>query len=160
MNKVIASLFIMILAVSIQAQSGRESGRDGMEQRIEAKKVSYLTDQLDLTPEDAQVFWPVYNLYTKEIKELRENNRSISESEASADEKLEQMIQGERQKLSITEKYMEKFSQLIGAEKTIKLFESERGFKREMLRGMKKRRERESKKRKEKEMKKKYKEGK
>ncbi len=43
--------------------------------RLEALKVAYITQQLALTPEEAQNFWPVYNKYFSEIKTARQENK-------------------------------------------------------------------------------------
>ena len=42
-------------------------------QRIEAIKVAFITKKLDLTTEEAQKFWPVYNNYQKELMVLMRN---------------------------------------------------------------------------------------
>src|SRR6266568_3368243 len=52
----------------------------GQEQRpvrekVEAMKVGFLTERLNLTPEEAKIFWPVYNKYTDELEVLRKSRR-------------------------------------------------------------------------------------
>ena len=39
-------------------------------QKIESYKIQYLTEKLDLSPEMAQKFWPVYNQYQKEMRAI------------------------------------------------------------------------------------------
>ncbi|MEI6586265.1 MAG: hypothetical protein WCL56_09270 [Sediminibacterium sp.] len=38
---------------------------------IQAIKVAFITRQLNLTAEEAQKFWPVYNAYSESIKKIR-----------------------------------------------------------------------------------------
>ncbi|OZA24427.1 MAG: hypothetical protein B7X86_08430 [Sphingobacteriales bacterium 17-39-43] len=49
--------------------------RRGHYERIEAIKVAFITKKLDLTTEEAQKFWPVYNNYQKELMELMRKRR-------------------------------------------------------------------------------------
>ena len=39
--------------------------------RVEVVKMAYITRELNLTPQEAQNFWPVYNNYENEIKQAR-----------------------------------------------------------------------------------------
>jgi hypothetical protein len=45
---------------------------NGDENRVEVVKMAYLTRELNLTPQEAQNFWPVYNNYVNEIKQARD----------------------------------------------------------------------------------------
>ena len=40
-------------------------------QKLEAIKIAYITRQLNLSPQEAQRFWPVYNNYSNEVKIAR-----------------------------------------------------------------------------------------
>ena len=40
-------------------------------QKMKLLKTSYITEQLNLTPAEAEKFWPVYNIYTNKIHALR-----------------------------------------------------------------------------------------
>ena len=42
---------------------------------IESLKVAYITKQLILTPDEAQKFWPVYNMYVNELKAARKERK-------------------------------------------------------------------------------------
>jgi len=44
---------------------------EGDENRVEAVKMAYIKRELNLTPEEAQNFWPVYNNYVNEIKQAK-----------------------------------------------------------------------------------------
>ncbi len=44
----------------------------GSGQQLEAIKVAYITRELNLSPDEAQKFWPVYNNYTSEVKLARQ----------------------------------------------------------------------------------------
>lgn len=55
-----AIFFILILCTfKLQAQ---ETITD-KEEEIKSQKIAFFTNKIGLTPEEAQVFWPIYNSY-------------------------------------------------------------------------------------------------
>src|ERR1035437_4885758 len=44
-------------------------------EKMESMKIAFLTQKLDLTPDEAQKFWPVYNEFQKKREELRKKRR-------------------------------------------------------------------------------------
>lgn len=103
---------ILFLICTLSAFSQERDGKDGG--RIEALKIAYLTKKLNLSPEEAQRFWPVYNNYANELRTARRNNASEIETE----EKI----------LNIRKKYNKEFSNALGSEKVNILFRSEKEF--------------------------------
>lgn len=66
------TLLVVMLSLQAFAQDGRifRQKRD----QIKALKVAYITNELDLTPEESAKFWPLFNAYEdkqQEIKKLR-----------------------------------------------------------------------------------------
>ncbi|HEX2617293.1 MAG TPA: hypothetical protein VHL57_07100 [Flavobacteriales bacterium] len=111
-------------------------------QEIKAQKTAFLTQRMDLTPEEAQKFWPVYNQYDKEIeaarKEMREGRRAMKKdtslTEAEANAAIDRDLSGRQRELDIRKKYAAEFKKVIGAVKTLKLGKAEHDFNRELLR--------------------------
>ena len=65
----VAACLLMAVPLFAQPQGGRpsEEQRKKEFERIQAEKIAFITQELDLTPEEAQVFWPVYNQCWKEL---------------------------------------------------------------------------------------------
>ena len=65
---------------------------DKKREKIEVQKIAFITKQLDLTPEEAQKFWPVYNQLSDARKQLheqhKENRKDIDNLSDSEIEKL------------------------------------------------------------------------
>ena len=85
-------LFIMVFALGLglQAQDKVRTHKDGPRggsKKFESLKIAHLTDALDLTPEVAEKFWPVYNKWNEQKKALRQANRP--------EKKIEDMTQVE-----------------------------------------------------------------
>jgi hypothetical protein len=92
-----------------QAQNG---------ERLEALKIAYITKRLDLSPEEAQKFWPIYNQYAEELKRTRKEEIRENKSEIELDEAL----------LNIRKKYSTLFGQAISPQKIDIFFKSEKEF--------------------------------
>lgn len=69
---VFISIFAL-LTVSTFAQKGEKH------ERIEALRTAYLTQELEMSSEEAQRFWPIYNSYDKEAHELKKLERKVKD---------------------------------------------------------------------------------
>ncbi|MBL4888118.1 MAG: hypothetical protein JKZ03_06660 [Flavobacteriaceae bacterium] len=64
MKRIIYSIFLVFfITLSVKAQNPRE--------KLRTFKVAFITQELDLSPEEAQKFWPIYNAYNKKKAALR-----------------------------------------------------------------------------------------
>lgn len=107
-------IFVSIVSVSMAQDRGAQSETG----RLQAYKIAFLTKRLKLTPEEAQRFWPVYNQYEKEIRDLRIENRQTGGDVIEADEKI----------LNVRKKYNIEFSKVLPAEKVSEVFRAEKEF--------------------------------
>jgi Spy/CpxP family protein refolding chaperone len=109
---------------------------------IKAQKSAFITTRLELTPEEAQQFWPIYNEYDdkqdalrKEMRELLKGAREDQAmTEAEASQLLEKGLQHRQKEIDLEKSYQERFKKSIGAVKTVKLRKAEHDFNREVLR--------------------------
>ncbi|MFM7218340.1 MAG: hypothetical protein ACKO1U_10005 [Bacteroidota bacterium] len=115
-------------------------------ERIEAMKVGFLTDQLQLTPDEAKVFWPVYEQYQDEQEKLRKDRRSniknarenIDEmSDADIEKVVDSEISFRQSELDLIKKYNPQFKKVLPIRKVAKLYRAEEEFKLELLRRLK-----------------------
>ena len=86
--------------------------------RLEALKIAYITKRLDLSPEEAQKFWPIYNQYADELKRTRQEAIRNSKSEIELDEAI----------LNVRKKYSSLFTQALSPQKIDIFFKSEKEF--------------------------------
>ena len=85
------SLFC-ILSLSAQIRKG---SRD----KIKMLKISYLTDRLKLTPDEAQKFWPVYNIHDKKKHELKVKLRSEIKKAIKENENINAVSENDAERL-------------------------------------------------------------
>lgn len=142
MKIIYAFIFAAFLSTSMSAQisdddNGRNSKQEKIQNRIESKKVAFITQKLDLTPTEAQQFWPLYNEYRSKMKDFRQQNisqmRSDDISEANANDFLDNLFTREQTELDLKKEYFSKLKTAISAKKVAKLYILEKKFRDEIL---------------------------
>ena len=127
----------MACAISVSAQENRPA-----KERVEAMKIGFITDRLNLTSEEAKVFWPVYNQYSDELEKLRKGRRdNIINARENFDEmsdaELEKAVDNEiafrQNEVDIIKKYHPQFKKVLPIKKVAKLYKAEEDFKRRLL---------------------------
>ncbi|GAA3654192.1 sensor of ECF-type sigma factor [Flavivirga jejuensis] len=135
MKKIILPILLFFFSLNILAQQQRE--------KIKALKISFITEKLDLTEQEAQQFWPVYNNYDKitskiKYQDIRSVRKEIRNNiDTMTDEKARNLIT----KLNEAEKTLHKHRmelsskllKIISPKKIILLKVAEEDFKRKIL---------------------------
>jgi hypothetical protein len=146
-TSLICLLFISsFIPVAIVAQRDDRKGPPPTEKENEAKieqlKIAFFSNELKLTPAEAQLFWPVFNELEEKLKLIRKESRAIEKEIAEkfdklSDEESEKMMKtlfdNEERELSLKKEYSTKFSAVIGKKRALKLLSLEHEFKRELL---------------------------
>ena len=116
--KKILLILVMALGISVVSNAQDDDGEKGNGSRIEALKIAYLTKKLNLSTDEAQRFWPIYNQYMGEIRKTRMDARQNKEGELPTEEKL----------LNIRKKYNGEFNKALSTEKINTFFKAEKEF--------------------------------
>ena len=138
-------LLLSTAAGMAQPKMGDRAEIEKKKEKIEAIKVAYISEELELTVAESQAFWPVYNELQSKEQELREkqlaNFMSLKKDEEISEKELETMIY----KMSdihiaieeLRKSYLDDFIDLLGAKKTLQLMKAEKEFGRRMMERMK-----------------------
>ncbi len=136
----------MLTSMVAVAQPERRPGDfEEKREKIEAIKVAFITEQIDLTIEESQSFWPVYNQMSDKEHDLRKAQRDafggLKDFENASDKEVEKAIM-ELANLSVDieelrQSYLPKFIDIIGAKKTAKLMKAEKEFGKRLMERMK-----------------------
>ena len=118
MKRILTILFLFILSVNLSYAQDDVTTLKNNGGKIEALKIAYLTNKLNLSPEEAQRFWPVYNKYMEEIRKTRLDARENKQQEIVTDEKI----------LVIRKKYNTEFGKVLSSEKVNAFFKAEKEF--------------------------------
>lgn len=113
----------------------REKGK-----KIDALKVAFISKKLDLSPQEAEQFWPVYNNYQHELMELFHEKRKLKHSENGPDQRIDDELSFETRILDLKKKYRTEFKKVLTPEKTMVLFKAEREFREQLINELKDRR--------------------
>lgn len=139
--KNILPLILFLVSFSFYAQGGKS---DEKREKIKAYKVSFLTTELELTPTEAEKFWPIYNAYDDKQFELRhqkmktymhklDDDNISSMSEKDAVNLLSQMESTDKELYLLRDKYMTNLKKILSPKKILKLKKSEDDFNRKLL---------------------------
>jgi len=146
--RILSSLLIFTLVLQAkgvfaqQGQQHRYGQKGGNRGKVEAQRVAFITQELNLTPEEAQVFWPVYNEYDAKRHELMKsfkdaNNMHKTEienlSEKEADQMLDNQIIEAQKLLDLRKEYHGKFKSVLPAKKVLELYDAEREFQKMLI---------------------------
>ncbi|MEI9933603.1 MAG: hypothetical protein WDM71_01835 [Ferruginibacter sp.] len=125
-------IFLLIILFStitlfLKAQGIQQPVDEKRQQEIEALKVAFISRELQLTPDEAQQFWPIYNQYSNEIKETMKNDPDVLDR----DERV----------LNIRKRYKDQFIKILGPDRLNRLFEAEGRFHQLLIRAIMRRRQ-------------------
>lgn len=131
----------------LQAQS--EPGKPSREQ-IESMRIAFYTREMNLSPAEATLFWPIYNQFKNEEASLRKKNPlaenegpmtqldSMTEEEAA--KLLDQLLDFSSKENALKQKYTLEIAQKLSRKKALQFIVAERNFRKELLRKVQERR--------------------
>jgi hypothetical protein len=113
-------------------------------EEIESLKIAFFTQKLDLSPEEAKIFWPIYNDMQEEQNALRKERmqkmisfRKTTEIDNLTDAQVQSLITSEfdfKQKdLNLDKKYYTRLKSALPIKVVGKFYRAQEGFKRELL---------------------------
>lgn len=139
-------LFIIVILFSIPELSAQEGDRDreGHRERIKAWKTAHITEGLNLTPEEAEKFWPIYNAYEQKKHRLyRKEHAEIENAECmnedAALEKLEEFVTLEKQDYLLKKEFYDDLRTILSPSRIILLTVVEEEFNDKLMREYRKR---------------------
>jgi hypothetical protein len=136
-NSMSKTLKVLILTLFVSASVFAQ--RPDRE-KIKSLKIAHITEQVDLTKEEAQKFWPIYNANEEAEHKLREQSsfrkkdqksKDFTEQEAKAF--LLNIESIENKKQALRSKMLNDLLDIMPAKKIMKYYQAERSFRRKMI---------------------------
>lgn len=121
-------LIIMVAVIAFSVSSFAQNIK-----QIENLKIAYITKQLDLSEEQAQKFWPVYNKHESQLRNLY---AKFKEEDSSAEE----MMNIETDILNVKKKKINALKDILSKEQINKLIKAEKKFVQKILDELKQKR--------------------
>ncbi|WP_276496783.1 Spy/CpxP family protein refolding chaperone [Pontibacter litorisediminis] len=131
--------FLLVFSFALLLGGTAATAQDNRSENVEAAKVAFLTDKMELTAEQSQKFWPLYNEYESKRRTLIRGYRSgyrqdvdaLSEQEAKA--RIDNMFVTKEKELELEKEYAGKYLKIISNKQLIKLYRGERDFTKMLL---------------------------
>ena len=121
--KHLLTYIFLLLGMASFAQPGDDGKR---EQKIQALYVAYISQELKLTEDEAQKFWPVHSQYDNEIRGLKNESAELERQQAG---------------LNIKKKYQDRFVKILGAQRTNDFYVQDGEFRKKLVERLRKMRQ-------------------
>ena len=136
MKRILILSIVMLITLSAFGQ-----GREAMRERIKAQKVAFITERLDLSPTEAQQFWPIYNEFEEKVNtmrrdDLREVRQKMKSGDLTTDEAqdlLDQFMVVEENIHQAKKQLVKDLGNAIPPQKIIALKTAEESFNRRLM---------------------------
>jgi hypothetical protein len=128
--------FLSLLAGVAYAQEDEIPQQDvKVRDKIEAARVAYITDQLQLTPAEAEKFWPIYREFAQRRKEIRQQLKGAKAPDPNKtdQEAVDEQFKMKQQELDLEKDYSGRLLKVISAQKLRTLPQAERRFRQLIL---------------------------
>ena len=140
-----AGLLIALVGSALAAQQQPEGpegprypqGGSQHAQDIRSLKIAFFSDALQLSPEQSQKFWPVYNEYwsaKREIGRKRRDLYQIIRDGRGGEQQFKDLLSVMDAERKVTADYIVKFKQILPANKAAKVFVADEDFKNFLIR--------------------------
>lgn len=138
------TVFALLSVSSAQAQP-KDHGN--WQDKVKSEKIAFITAELNLTPEEAQAFWPIYNQIESQKHETQrtmmkayfELSKALEENKAT-DKEINNLLNNylaAKTANKDTEKgEADKYRKVLPDKKVAKLFVAEEKFRRHQIRSM------------------------
>ena len=147
MKKLFLISILSIFTFSVLVAQERRGPTPEMFEKIKAEKISFFTSKLDLTPAEAQAFWPVYNEFEKKRFEIQ---RQIHGIDRIPEEKFANLTETEIEKMTsdyigsfekealLLKEYNKQFLKVLPKKKVLMMYRTENEFRSHLIREFRK----------------------
>ncbi len=147
-TSLLISLVILLQSSPVSAQQEKQNYKHKSDQqgsrheKIEAQRVAFITQEVNLTPDEAKVFWPIYNEYNSKRHELKNAFKGVDNlgkekidalTEKEASQILDNQIIEAQKFLDLRKEYHAKFRSVLPDSKVLKLYDAEREFQKVLI---------------------------
>lgn len=131
---------VLAACLGMTADAHKRCDHDWKEKMM-SEKIAFLTLEMNITPEEAQVFWPVYNQVEQEkdaaLEQVIKSYKALSaavEQNAKTEKLLEAYLEAQQNLRKVDNEAPEKYKAVLSAEKVAKLYVAEEKFRRQHIR--------------------------
>jgi len=139
---------IIILTLAIIISGLAFSQKQDFKKRkemVKTERIAFLTNKLNLTPNEAQKFWPVYNEYINKQEDIiMQNHKNMRDfmkdqdnlTDEQAQKTVDTYVSLTKQENELFIEYNKKIEKILPIKKVALLYQAEKQFKRHLMRKM------------------------
>lgn len=137
------ALLIAALTLTLVGLNAQNKGKNDWQDRWKAEKIAYITDAVNLTSDEAERFWPVYNKCESEKKnsfkavmdayKALEDAVNAGKSESELRTLLDKYIDSQEFGKEIDKNYLAEYRKILSDKKLAKLYLAEESFRRQQI---------------------------
>ncbi|XOV95118.1 MAG: hypothetical protein ACFHWX_10485 [Bacteroidota bacterium] len=116
--------------------------------KIESAKIALITQRLELTPNQAEKFWPIYREYSekqrnihKEFQDLRRDYRPNTATEEQSKALIDKGLEIKERMINLDKQYSDRMLTVINNRQLLRLREAENDFRQELMRRLRQQRD-------------------
>lgn len=128
--------YFIILLISVGSLQFTLAQNQSALEKIEAAKIALITERLELTPEQAEKFWPIYREYSEKQREIRQEFQTLKRefdpnntSEEESRRVLDKGHQIKERQLELDRSYSNRMQQVVTSRQLMNLKKAEDDFK-------------------------------
>ncbi len=140
---ILTSAIILTWCAGMSAEA-QPRPQENWKEKMESVKIAFLTNEIGLTPTEAQNFWPIYNSVNEELDKAMystfssymELEKAINEnkSDKEVSKCLERYLDAMESQNEIRNESVEKYKKILPERKVAKVFVAEEKFRRQHIR--------------------------
>jgi hypothetical protein len=138
---IMRKVLYMIIAVSVMPYVSLKAQNPNLE-KFSAYKIGFFTKKMNLTSQEAEKFWPVYNEYQKQknqiqrdkivlIRDFNQNESSLSDSQLTV--MGDKLIRDLSDESSLAIAFHTKIKEILPPAKVIRYYQAENQYKIQLL---------------------------
>lgn len=134
---------LMLLLVNFNESKGQAL------QKIQAEKIAFFTEKMNITPSEATVFWPMYNEYQEKKHEINKRKNSVLTYYKTNQENLnepeikrltDRYVSYQQEEAKLLETYTSRFKEILPIEKVLQIYITEAEFRKYLIEQIRKKR--------------------
>lgn len=129
-------LILTVLFTSVTVFSQNKAKREVLQEKIKSLKIGFITNKINLTPEESEKFWPIYNQMEDERQSILTDKRAeFNKQDEDKDPQayINRHFELKEKEIALEKKYVEKFKSAIPMKKIAKLLFVEKQFRQEVM---------------------------
>ena len=139
----IFTLILMLSNFALALNAQERKGREEHMEKFRSMKIAFFTEKLELMPEEAEKFWPLYNDFQSKKREVsryrhrrpnKMDEQLASMTDQEAEKMADDMIISRKKEVELDEAFHSDLKEIFPPKKVLKYYITEHQFREYMLR--------------------------